>query len=506
MSRIPLPGGAYSARSSIAACTRSINYYPEPNPEGPAIIPTTQYQSPGLRPLVSPPEDNRQPCRQIFQVSNGDGYCVIGQKVYYIKPDWTLTEIGTLTQPGTNPAYFIDNGHEALLVDSSIQCYQIVLTSRAFTPIADGLYVGGGVRCDTIDGFVLWNRPNTREFKSSLAFQLQPTDGTYTAAKVGYPDPLQGLIINRRQILLLGRDKSEIWFNSGGAQFPFAEVPGTYIEHGTASAYSIAASDISVFWLSQDLRGVGYVMRQRGYETKVVSNYALSNVIRKMTVINDAIGFTYTQGGHEFYVLIFPTEDQTWVYDASIEDPNLAWHQRCWTDGQGELHRDRANCGAFLYGKNVVGDWENGTIYEMSLDVYTDTVGGVEYAKTYIRTFPHLPYGQIDPTGIPPQSLGQQIRYEQFVLDMECGEGQGDVAGEDGLPTADKVGLRWSVDRGRTWGQTVLQSTGKPGEFITQPKWGATGAARDMIFEIQHSIKGPAAINGAWVKATLLGN
>lgn len=76
----------------------------------------------------------------------------------------------------------------------------------------------------------------------------------------------------------------------------------------------------------------------------------------------------------------------------------------------------------------------------------------------------------------------------------------------NGEPTVDQIGLRWSDNRGKTWGQTVLQSNGVPGEYITQPKWGGTGAARDRIFELSYSINGPAALNGGWVKATVLGN
>jgi hypothetical protein len=41
-------------------------------------------------------------------------------------------------------------------------------------------------------------------------------------------------------------------------------------------------------------------------------------------VVSDAIGYTYTEEGHEFYVLILPTADATWVYDLTTG----YWHQR----------------------------------------------------------------------------------------------------------------------------------------------------------------------------------
>lgn len=502
--RLPLIGGAYATRSRIAAVTRSINYFPEANPPGTGIAPFTLYQVPGLVPLVNDPV-NINPVRQIYRASNGDGYCCIGPTVYYITPGFGLQALGNLQTRGSTPVYFIDNGASIMLVDGSPQQYQIDMTTRAMSIINDPFFTGG-TSCDTIDGFILWNVPGTRQFQSTLDNQITPPDPTYVASKAGYPDVLQRLVINRRQIVLLGSLKSEIWYDVGGEQFPFAEIPGTYVEHGTPGPYSVASSDISIFWLGQDLRGLGYVFRLRGYQVSVISNYALSLAIRQMAkagTVADAIGFTYTQDGHEFYYLVFPSGNQTWVYDDSISDPALAWHQRCWTDGDGNLQRDRANCAAFLYGKNVVGDWQNGTIYALDLDTYTDTVGGQVYAKSFIRTFPHLGLGQVDSP--QAEAMGHQVSWKNFVIDVESGEGAGGPAGADGEPTEDKIFLRYSVDRGKTFQQAQGQSNGKPGQYHIQPKIPITGSARDMVFEISHSINGPVAINGAWVNGQVTG-
>lgn len=509
--RLPLIGGAYQARSNIASCTRCINLFPEKNPPS-AIVPMTYYQRPGLLPLGKDPA-NLAPVRCLYRATNGNGYCVIGQSVYAIAPDWTLTKLGTLTLLSSIPCKMADNGIQILLVDSSAIGYTINLIDNTFSPITagedpDGFFQAGAT-VDFIDTFLLWSVPGTKQFKSTLSNQITPFDDTYVASKTDYADPLEALVVNRHEILLIGALKAEIWYDAGNAQFPFAELPGAYVEHGTCAPYSIASADISVFWLSQDLQGVGYVVRQRGYETTLISNHALSVAIRKMNdvgTISDAIGYTYTQDGHAFYVLHFPSGNQTWVFDDAVGDPDLAWHQECWTDADGNLNRHRGNCAAFLYGKNVVGDWQNGTIYAMDLNTYTDTVAGTVYPCSYIRTFQHVGLGQTDSQGVPATALGHMVQYKQFIADMQCGEGPGGPAGPDGVPTPDKISLRWSDNRGKTWGQAILQSNGVPGEFITQPKWGQAGAARDRIFELSHSIAGPAAINGAWVDAVVQGN
>ena len=507
MARLGLYGGSYAARSIIANAQRCVNLYPELNRKD-APVPLTHYQRPGLRPLV---RGVNAPVRGLYRASNGAGYCVIGQNVYSIGANWALTLLGVLAVAGTNPVSMIDNGVNAgqlFLVDGSPFGYQILLANNAFSQIVDltGTFVGA-TRVDYIDTFFVWapNGPgtSTNQWGSTLSNSLT-FDALYIASKTDYPDPLVSIIVNRHEMVLLGALKSEIWYDAGNAQFPFAELPGAYIEHGTVAPYSLASEDINVYWLGMDLQGQGIVFRQRGYETTRVSNHAIEFAIQQITaaglLISDAIGYTYQLGGHVFYALHFPSGNQTWVYDASINDPMTAWHQECWTDNNGVLNRHRGNCCAFINGLNVVGDWQNGTIYAMDPNVYTDTLvpDGPPGPISFIRTFPHV--FEVAGARGPMPTDGKRVLFKQFMLDIESGAGPLEADG-----TSAKVGLRWSDDRGKTFGQAVLQTNGNPGEYLTQPKWPGEGTARDRVFEVSYSIAGPAALNSAWVDAEVLG-
>lgn len=500
--RIPLLGGAYTARSVVANCQRCINYYPENNPKG-APVPVTYYQRPGLVKVIDPKAlgfTSRGPVRGLYRTSQGNGIAVIGQDVFAIRGDYTMLFLGTLQGERTNPVVMTDNGLGLLLVDGSTHGYFSTFPDGPLQLIVDGTGTfNGATAIDIIDGFILWNFPGTKTFGSTLENSLL-FDPLYTAVKNNYPDDLQRLIVNRHQVFLLGTLKSELWFNAGNPNFPFAELPGTMIEHGSIAPYSVATADIGTYWLGQDLQGNGIVFCLKGYEARRISNHALEVALRRaaakpQAIGNaDAIGYTYQQDGHVFYVLTLPIGNETWVWDEAVQE----WHQRAWTDSDGNLNRDRTNCCAYINGQILVGDWQNGLIYKMDLDTYTDD----GRPMSCIRTFPHITEGLDQATRQQlMESDGRQLQINSFRVDLDVGDVPLDAAGNPAT-----ISLRWSRDKGKTFGEAVLQSAGAPGQYLTAPRWGPIGVGRDPVIEISHSMVGPAALNGAWADVTVAKN
>lgn len=511
MARLPLFGGSYSARSIIANCQRCLNLYPEKNAVG-APVSLTHYQRPGLIPLLAA-APVQAPVRCLYRASNGIGYAVIGNGVYLLTPGspyWTTRLLGNITPDLKNPVSMADNGFDIVIVEGTTKGWTIRMDTNVFAPITSTSFHGGD-KVDYIDTFMIFNRRQKNIFDSTLSStQKTPSDPTsvvfdphdlYFGIKSGYPDDIQWLVVNRREIILVGSLKSEVWYNAGLAAFPFAVLPGAFFEHGTMSRYTVAAMDISVFMLGQDLQGMGIVYKIKGYNCNRISNYAMEYQIREIarkSTIADAIGYCYQQDGHSFYVLHFPSGDKTWVFDDSLsDDPTIAWHEEAWTDLNGVHHRHRGNCHAFVRSTHLIGDWENGMIYEQDFKTYTDTVAGTEYRITRTRTFPHIGTGEVEvgPMGRKPVLAdGQRVQFHKFEADIESGTS----------PLPEQITLRYSDDRGRTWSSDVLQHGGNLGEYLTWPTWQGLGIARDRVFELEYSHNGEAALNGAWVEATVL--
>ena len=508
MTKVALAGGAYEARSVIASAQRCLNLYSEPVPEAQGEpMPATHYPTPGTRFLNSV---GPGPIRGIRQATTGAIYVVSGMGVYLVDPGtWAGTYLGTITPGLTTPVSMADNGLDMVIVDGTPnQGWRITLASNTFGPIPnpDGTFYGAD-RVDYLDTFFLFNKPGTPQFYSSDSLALT-FDPLWFANKESYSDLLQTLIVIKRDIWLLGDKTTEIFSNVGAPDFPFASQPDIFVDHGIVAKCSAANYDNGAFWLSADRQGHGIVIQGFGFSTKRVSTYAIEAEFTTYATIADATGWCYQLAGHAFYVLTFPTADRTWVFDITTAQ----WHEWAWTDSNGDEHRHRANCYWPCDGVPVVGDWQNGDLYALDLTLTTDN--GTQIKR--VRSFPH----SVD-------SL-KRVFYRQFLADLETGNASpgswvanpaADLTREDGTMysredaspllreagsgPADMISLRWSDDRGHSYGNPVTQSAGGTGEYLTSLQWQRLGMARDRIFELSWTIGGFRALQGAFVDAAV---
>lgn len=483
MVQIPLLTGAYETRGIIAGAQRCVNLFGEvehfetfayfPQPTGPST--TTHYPTPGLTVLAQ----GTGAVRCLYEATNGQLFAVIGTTVYAVSSAWALTALGTIAT-GNSICSMADNGATAVLVDGTAAGYTIQLSDNAFAVLSDptGSF-SGATTVKFLNTYFVFNKPGTPQWYSSLS-NSTTFDALYFADKEGYGDPIQTLAVVQQQIWLIGSQSTEIWYDSGQPDFPFSQVGGAFIFHGTPAPYSAAVWDSNVFWLGRDNAGHGVVFMGAGnYQATRISTHAIEYQIQQYSNIEDAIGFVYQNQGHLFYVLTFPSGDATWVYDMATK----LWHEWLSADTDGILHRHRCQVAAFAYGVVVGGDYANGALYKIDAHAYTDAGTPIQR----IRSFPHL-----------VQDL-KRVRFNRFVADLETGLGNPEaLTGTGNEPT---VFLRMSDDRGRTFGEPIGASMGALGQYRNIVQFRRLGVARDRIFEIFWSSPTETALNGAFLDA-----
>lgn len=501
--KTPILGGTYVARSVNAADSRMVNLFPEAVPEGGKEAAFLQ-RAPGLTLLTTL---GGGPVRGLWQVGNML-YAVSGNMFYTIDQNWTPTAVGTIMNTG--PVSMADNGTQ-IFIACNPQGYIYNINTGTLQQITDPDFAGA-VTVGYVDGYFVFNEPDSQKIWVTSLFDGSQINALDFASAEGSPDNLVSLMVDHREIWLFGTNSVEVWYDAGTPDFPLQRIQGAYNEIGCAAAFSVAKLDNTLFWLGKDARGQGIVYRANGYTGQRISTHAVEWHIQTYGNLGDAVGYTYQQDGHAFYVLNFPTANTTWVYDVASGE----WSERAaWTNGVFTRHW--GNCQAAFNSKVVIGDYQNGNLYAFDLDVYTDN-GQVQ---RWLRSWRALPTGQNNlkrtsqhglqldaETGTyfegTPSTTVYLVTEDDNLLVTEDGDPLITVQGNAAI-TAPQYMLRWSDDGGHTWSNEHWRGGGAYGEYGTRVRWlrlGMTTKLRDRVYEVSGSDPIKIAIMGAELMVT----
>jgi hypothetical protein len=490
--KTPILGSAYVARSVNAADNRMVNLFPELIPEG-GKEPAFLNRAPGLKFLQSV---GTGPIRGLWahQTNGSDFYVASGNEFYKLNSlTGTPTLLGTIS--GAGQVSIADNGTQ-LFIACNPRSYIYNEVTNAFAEITDPDFTGA-VTVGYLDGYFVYNEPNSQKVWVTQLLDGTQVDPLSFASAEGSPDGLVAINVNHREAWLFGTDSVEVWYDAGLPDFPLTRIQGAFNELGCAAAFSVAKLDNSIFWLAKDARGQGVIYRSQGYSGQRISTHAIEWQIQQYANMSDAVGYTYQQDGHAFYVLNFPTADRTWVYDVSTQ----GWHERAGFLN-GAFTRNRGNCQCNFGGTIIVGDFENSNIYALDLTTYADNGG----PQKWLRSWRALPTGtnnlkrtaqhslQLDcETGVGLNGVDQTENIEWFFY-TSSGDQLVTTSGDLLLFSPPfvqganpQVMLRWSDDGGHTWSNEHWASIGKIGEHGFRAIWrrlGMTQKLRDRVYEV----------------------
>lgn len=468
-------GPSYTLAFPSANSQRLVNLYPEMQEAGPRKGNVARFVgTPGLRLRATLGEG---PIRGVHYASTGQLFVVGGANLYEVFGSWAAQQrVGGLAS-SSGRVSMADDGTRIMIGDGGDTAFQSALAAGSpVVAVADTDCPGGHVAWQ--DGYFLNTVPGTGQFQISGL-----NDVTYDALDVataeGRPDNLVMLLSVNRQAWLFGEQTTEVWWNSGDADFPFARNESAFIETGTVSAGTCVRVGGSVAWVGSDERGRGTVWHAQGVQPARISTHAVEFALSGYDRLDEASAFAYQQGGHEFYQLSVP-DGGTWVYDFSTAQ----WHERSYLDSsEGEVPH-RAWVGTVAFGKVVVGDREDGRLYTYELDYYTDDGDPIRR----VRQSPHVSQDE------------KRIRFNSFELQTEPGAGLATGQGVNPLAY-----LSWSDDGGHTWSKEHEASMGAMGQYFTRVTWNRLGTSRDRVFRVATSEPVPVTWLGAEIDAVQLG-
>lgn len=454
-----LPVHSYQHLSKPVGVERLVNCFAESSPpEGKA--PHALMRAPGI---VSAATPSPGAGRGLYRFKNRL-YALVGTTLYRVSSAHALTTIGTVS--GSSVVSFAENPTQLVICDPAAS---YTYDETTFAQITDTDFTSrAGAQASALDGYILFREPNSGRFFSSDLNDATSYDSLMFATAEGLADDIVGIITDHRQAVLAGELSMELWYNAGTSGFPFLRDSNGYVELGCAAGGSLARVDNSIMWLASDLT----VRRLDGLTPVRISQHGVEQAIATYTV-SDAYAFTYSAQGHIFYVLTFPTDGATWVYDATTQE----WHER----ESYAISRWRPCSAAYCYGRTYVQDYETGKVGYLDAETYTewDNTHRMEF------TFPSV------------YDAGRRMFHKSFQVHAETGVGLTTGQGSDPRMT-----LEVSDDSGRTWRTLATKSLGAIGEYKARVKWDRLGSSRDRVYRCSISDPVKVVISDATLEVT----
>ncbi len=355
-----------------------------------------------------------------------------------------------------------------------------------------------------VDNNFLANSGGTGQFfQAAQALNWDPLD---FATAERSPDNLSAIVVNHREVWLLGDTSAEPWYFSG-EDFPLDPIPNAFSEWGIVAPFSAARAGRSLLWLSRNTEGGGQVVMTQGYNVAPVSTPQIDWIIGKYDVISDATAYTMQISGHLWYVLSFPTAKATWVFDLTTG----AWFR--WgsggskpPSGEGSSQppsRHRGHVHVFDGLTHFLGDWENGNLYKINVDTFEDNNNPIYR----VRTSQRIHGDTFGFTGRTAAKANARNRVSFHAVEIEVNTGA-DVLGDFTTESEERsrVGLSWSDDNGFTFTDTIwryVEQTGKEGLRL---RWQQLGSSRERIFRLETDTNRDIVIVDANIEATVGGN
>lgn len=319
---------------------------------------------------------------------SGGMYAASGTNIYFIAtPGATPVVIGTILANNAQVSFaenatqvFIIDGQGAWVYTKATGVYAQVIPNTATSAQYPGTLVYQ-------DGFVLVNSGGTNQLYQSnygdLSNFATPNGGNLgstanNAYAQGDSTNIVAIAGLHHEVWVFKQRVTEVWINQGSAGFAFAQLQGVYMQFGCMAPNSIELVGESLVWLGQDANGDCVALVSEGYKAKIVSTPSLTQIWNAYTNQTDAIAYAYQLDGHYFYVLTFPTGNETYVYDLVTGK----WHQRgIFTNGS--YARELANCYEVFGGVNLVGDYASGNIYALSDNNLTDNGKAIRWLRRW---------------------------------------------------------------------------------------------------------------------------
>lgn len=242
-----------------------------------------------------------------------------------------------------------------------------------------------------MDTYLMGNEIGTNHFHYSEVGAPTNWPGDYVSAEAK-PDDLIACIAENLELYLMCKSNMEVFFDDGST--PFVRQSQGFVNSGCIAPYSFTICGGVLYWMD-DERNV--VRMSPDSRVPQVISVTMNAYIQGFSTVSDAIGDYLHVGGRPYYLLSFPTEEKTLVWDII----GSRWYEwGFWNIGQAEYEHWKGNCVCLAKSWNMtlIGDRSTGKIYKLDPTIYDDDgsiirsliqTGNLDYGSARVKKISH---------------------------------------------------------------------------------------------------------------------
>lgn len=461
---INIAGPSYQAQSRRLASQQTVNFYPQLVEEGRDNFVLQSWY--GLNPLTLLQGEDRG-----ATVMSGVVYHVRGNTLYSVSSGFVYTPLGTII--GDSRCIFADDGINLVVVAPSQSVY--VWDGSSLSVVTDSNIVGSTAVTYLNNQMIYTKAPL---FIVSDVGDPSSASGLNAASADSQPDRLVRAFAFQQNVFMIGEGSIEPWWNTGDGNPPLARLDGQIINVGCSAVNSVASNDDAFYWLGDDRS----VWRFANGAAQNVSSVAMSKAISSYSLVSDAIGYTLTKDGQNFYVITFPSQDKTWAISESLG--NKGWFElSSGTDGG----KYQATSCVNAYGEYLAFD--DSGIYKLDSNHFKNNNNLIQRRRA-MGAISSAPFGK----------RGVMVQLSKIKVHMEKGVGLISGQGED-----PKIILEMSYDGGNSWKDYGFARIGRMGDWDIQVEFDILDTFYEAIPRITTSDPVYYSIHSASIDLRLAG-
>ena len=401
-----------------------------------------------------------------LHVMNEKVYRVVDSSLYSVSSAGLHSKKGDIS--GGGRVIMDDDGDNLVIVADKVYIYSA--SSNEFK-VSENVNLVGVISVTVINSQFIYTTP-------TLSFISQPNlpenlSGLDAIGAESSPDKLVRDYAFNQTIYRFGTRTTEPWYNSGVGQPPIDRLEGQQFSVGCKAIHSIAHTDKALYWLGDD----NAIYRVSGNQYDRISDDCLSNTIEQMNSVSDALGYTVTLQGQDFYIITFPSANKTFLINEKL-------------------------------GKQGWSQLTSGT----NNDVYSATDSVQAYGYTYVAsggkwlTLERDEYTQDTDSFLRKRTTGEftckdfglnndSMVMSRLTLDVE--QGIGLLTGQGEVP---RIMVEVSIDGGRSFPHVAWMELGRLGEHTLRTEVDFMIRGQSFIFRLNMSDPVPLTIKGAYLK------